>query len=291
MRKNKMSKINKLDLIAKKHFEMLYTSVRVRTSKAGGSGTVVYSEKDAEGIYHTYIVTNHHVIEDAIHVEKTYDPAVGMDRKVEKRDTVNVEFFYYDDFSKCTGSQAYRADIRAYTSHQKGYDLALLELKSHNKPVDYIANVFPKKTDRTIRVYDEVFAVGAALGHPPITTRGEIVSLDDETGGKNYFMSTASIIFGNSGGALFRYSESRDKFEYVGVPAMVSIVMLGFSAAPISHMGYVIPIDTVYKFLDKNYYQFIYDAEHTFESCEKARKTQHELAQKLILGKFGSVEQ
>lgn len=283
-------KMTKIDEIAKKHFEMLYTSVRVRTAKAGGSGTVVYSDKDEKGIYHTYIITNHHVIEDAIHVDDVYDSTVGMKRKVEKRDTVNVEFFYYDDFSRCVGSQAYRADIKAYTSHQKGFDLALLELKSHTKPVDYIANVFPKETQRKIRVYDQVFAVGAALGHPPITTKGEIVSVDDESGGKSYFMSTAASIFGNSGGSLFRFSETRGVYEYIGVPSMISVVMLGFSAAPITHMGYVIPIDTVYKFLDKNHYQFLYNSEYTFEGCEKARKDQKALAEKLILSKFGSVE-
>ena len=55
--------------IIQKHEEMFYPTVRVRTHKAGGSGTVVYSQ-ECDGEVHTYIVTNHHVISDNVKIEK-----------------------------------------------------------------------------------------------------------------------------------------------------------------------------------------------------------------------------
>jgi hypothetical protein len=37
-------------------------------------------------------------------------------------------------------------------------------------------------------------------------------------------------------------------------------------------MGYFIPIDRVYKLLEDNDYQFIYDDKVSIEECNKARK-------------------
>ena len=36
-------------------------------------------------------------------------------------------------------------------------------------------------------------------------------------------------------------------------------------------MGYFIPIERVYKLLEENDYQFIYDEKVSLEDCEKAR--------------------
>ena len=51
--------------IIQQHEEMFYPTVRVRTKKAGGSGTVVYSESYKDEVY-TYIITNQHVIDDSV---------------------------------------------------------------------------------------------------------------------------------------------------------------------------------------------------------------------------------
>jgi hypothetical protein len=46
---------------------------------------------------------------------------------------------------------------------------------------------------------------------------------------------------------------------------------MGFSADPITHMGYFIPIDRIKNLLDENCYQFIYDEKYTMKKCEKMR--------------------
>ena len=96
--------------------------------------------------------------------------------------------------------------------------------------------------------------------------------MDDEIEHYKYWMSSAPTIFGNSGGAVYRFSSKRKKYEYIGVPSRISIQPMGFSADAITHMGYFIPIDRVYKLLEDNDYQFIYDDSISIEDCKKARK-------------------
>ncbi|MBC8436982.1 hypothetical protein H8D85_01515 [bacterium] len=107
--------------IKKKHIEMMYPTVRVRTSKSGGSGTVVYSQKH-EDEWHTYVVTNHHVIADNVQVRKKWDPVKKKKMDTEILDTVQVEFFKYNNYSHCVSSENVEADIVAYSEYEGGQD-------------------------------------------------------------------------------------------------------------------------------------------------------------------------
>jgi S1-C subfamily serine protease len=256
--------------IIQKHEQMFYPTVRVRTKKAGGSGTVVYSKKHKDEVY-TYVVTNHHVIADSVHLEKKWDSV--LKRKVDKEilDTVNVEFFRFNNYSHTIGSFAVEADIVAYSDVQGGQDWALLRVRDKENLVDYVANMFPLSDVDNIHIFDETFAVGASLGHPPVASEGMITYMDDEIEHYKYWMSSAPTIFGNSGGAVYRWSAGRKQYEYIGIPSRISIQPMGFSADAITHMGYFIPIDRVYKLLEENDYQFIYDEDKSIEDCEKAR--------------------
>ena len=100
--------------------------------------------------------------------------------------------------------------------------------------------------------------------------------MDDEIEHFKYWMSSAPTIFGNSGGAVYRLSQNRRKYEYIGIPSRISIQPMGFSADAITHMGYFIPIDRVYKLLEDNDYQFIYDDSISLEDCKKSRKDKRE---------------
>jgi len=264
-----MAKANKE--IIQKHEQMFYPTVRVRTKKAGGSGTVVYSKKHKDEVY-TYVVTNHHVISDSVHIEKKWDPV--LKRKVDKEilDTVNVEFFRYNNYSHTVGSFAVEADIVAYSEVQGGQDWALLRVRDKENQADYVANLFPLDDIDNVHIFDECYAVGASLGHPPVASNGMITYMDDEIEHFKYWMSSAPTIFGNSGGAVYRWSSTRKRYDYIGIPSRISIQPMGFSADAITHMGYFIPIDRVYKLLEENDFQFIYDESVTIEDCKKSRK-------------------
>jgi len=257
--------------IIQQHEEMFYPTVRVRTKKAGGSGTVVYSESYKDEVY-TYIITNQHVIDDSVHIEKKWDPV--LKRKVDKEilDTVYVEYFKYNNYSHTVGSFAVEADIVAYSEVDGGQDWALLRMRDTENKADWVSNMFPLDDLENVHIFDKCYAVGASLGHPPVASNGMITYMDDEIEHYKYWMSSAPTIFGNSGGAVYRWSNSRKKYEYIGIPSRISIQPMGFSADAITHMGYFIPIDRVYNLLEDNDFQFIYDDSKSIDECKKARK-------------------
>ena len=257
--------------IIQKHEQMFYPTVRVRTKRAGGSGTVVYSEKYKDEVY-TYVITNHHVVADSVKVEKKWDSV--LKRKVDKEilDTVFVEFFRYNNYSHTVGSFAVEADIVAYSEVDGGQDWALLRVRDKENKADWVANMFQLKELENIHIFDEVYAVGASLGHPPVASDGHISYMDDEIDHYKYWMSSAPTIFGNSGGAVYRWNDDNKQYEYIGIPSRISIQPMGFSADAITHMGYFIPIDRIYNLLEENDYQFIYDDKVSIKECEKARK-------------------
>lgn len=257
--------------IEQKHKQMFYPTVRVRTRKSGGSGTVVYSEKVGKE-YHTYVITNHHVIANCINIEKKWNPVLKKKVDTETIDTVFAEFFKYNNYSHSVGSYAVEADIVAYSEYDGGQDWALLRIRDKEDKAEYVADIFPIKEIDSVHIFDKVFAVGASLGHPPIASEGHISYMDDEIDHFKYWMSSAPTIFGNSGGAVYRWSNSRKKYEYIGIPSRISVQAMGFSADAITHMGYFIPIDRIYKLLKDNDYQFIYDSSYSIEQCEAARK-------------------
>ena len=261
--------------IIKKHTEMFYPTVRVRSKRAGGSGTVVYSEEYNKDVY-TYVITNHHVVAESIQIEKKWDPI--LKRKVDKEtlDTVYVEFFKYNNYSHCIGSFAVEADIVAYSEVDGGQDWALLRVRDKENKADNVANLFPISDVDNVHIFDECYAVGASLGHPPIASKGMITYMDDEIDHYKYWMSSAQTIYGNSGGSVFRWSESRKLYEYIGVPSRISVQPVGFSADAITHMGYFIPIARIYKLLEENNFQFIYDSSFSIEDCENDRNLKKE---------------
>ena len=256
--------------IIQKHEQMFYPTVRVRTKKAGGSGTVVYSKKHKDEVY-TYVITNHHVISDSVKIEKKWDSVLKRKTDKEKLDTVFVEFFRYNNYSHTVGSFAVEADIVAYSEVEGGQDWALLRVRDKENTADWVANMFPLDDIENVHIFDEVYAVGASLGHPPVASDGHISYMDDEIDSYKYWMSSAPTIFGNSGGAVYRWSDNRKRYEYIGIPSRISIQPMGFSADAITHMGYFIPIERVYKLLEENDYQFIYDEKISIEKCNKAR--------------------
>ena len=263
--------------IIQKHEQMFYPTVRVRTKKAGGSGTVVYSKKNKiDGEVYTYVITNQHVISDSVTIEKKWDPVLKRKVDKEKLDTVYVECFRYNNYSHTVGSFAVEADIVAYSEVNGGQDWALLRVRDKENTADWVANMFPLEDLDNVHIFDKSYAVGASLGHPPVASEGMITYMDDEIDSYKYWMSSAPTIFGNSGGAVYRWSDNRKRYEYIGIPSRISIQPMGFSADAITHMGYFIPIERVYKLLEENDYQFIYDDKYSIDKCNKSRKKKQE---------------
>lgn len=245
------------------HRRILYPTSLVRTSKSGGSGTNLYSKPhpDGEG-YLTYVLTNYHVIDDAITFTEDYDPVVGRDVKKPVREVVSVGFYSYRHLSKQASVVGYQADIVHW---DKGRDLALLELRDR-KQAEYVASLFPEK-EKHLYIGQPVIAVGCSLGHKPLPSIGIISSLDEQIDNQPRLLSSAQIIYGNSGGALYTLEDK----ELIGVPCAGDVIIMGFSAQAIAHLGYSIPYFIVYDFLRDGCYDFIFDESQTYQECERRR--------------------
>ena len=226
------------------HKEMLNTAVRINTS---GSGTVLYSRQH-EGKWESYILTNYHVIREQVNIKEVWDGMEGAKVKRETREPVTAFWFDYVRCSRSVGTRGRTADIVAYDQQR---DLALLKLRDTERGIVYIAHLLPE--DEMPKLGQTVWAVGAGLGYPPSMTSGEMAFAEQVIDGYRYQLATAPIIFGNSGGALFAYSDSRKQYEMIGVPSRVS----ASNFQVVTHMGWSIPTEAVYTFLRDNFHGFI----------------------------------
>ncbi len=233
--------------LVQKHQEMLYPVVVVEAARGSGSGTVIFSA-EVDGEWQTYVLTNHHVVASAIKIKDEWDPKLQEEVKRESRTPVQVRWFDYNDYSREIGTRGQTADIVAYDAT---LDLALLRTRDTERGVDYAAHLMPE--DAPLYLFEITWAVGAGLGEPPFPTEGAISNLDQRIKGQRYILSSAPIIFGNSGGALFHRSPERERYEFIGVPARVSGTWTGV----VTHRAWAIPRSTVREFLRANDFGFI----------------------------------
>lgn len=247
------------DEIQKKHDQMLYPVCRVTVGSSGGSGTVLYSEDRGDG-RQTYVLTNHHVVADAIAVERKWSSLLQKDVKREVHRPVRVEIFRYSDGSRQDVCDSYRAEVVA---HDKDHDLALLKLKTGRK-IAYVAVLLP--AGETVAIFEQIWAIGCSLLHPPVVTEGVIDYLDDVIDRKVYWMGSANIIYGNSGGAVF--IERGGRYCFIGVPSRLSVT--GFQA--ITHMGYFVPITRIRKWIKAEHLTFLTDEEVKPTECFAKRE-------------------
>lgn len=242
------------------HEKYLYPIVRVTFDNTGGSGTIIFS-RETDGKFSTYILTNHHVISEAIKIEEKWDSGLGKNVKVERRSIVYVEIFKYLNLGTPVGTMRVEADLILYNEMA---DIALLKL-SLTEQIPHVAILPGKDKANNYNLFDETVAVGCSLGFPPVATPGIITRKNFQIDSLPYHMSTSQIIYGNSGGAMF-LAESG---QLIGIPSLVPVVGWG---TPITHMGLFIPIDRIYKWLEDENYDFIFDSTKNEKESLKLRE-------------------
>jgi len=259
------------------HESILYPVVRVRTEKAGGSGTIIYSEPNPKNKeeYQTFVMTCAHVVEDAITVKKEWDSYLRKNIEKEFKKLVQVEIFDYVFMSTVNSSNAYKAEIVAY---DKAQDIAILKLQSP-KQCSYIAKIIPKEEIKDVKLFTPAYASGCSLGHEPFANLGQITYLTEEIDNKLYWMTNCSSIFGNSGGAIF-LAESGHQ---VGITARITGLQLGFGQDIITWMGFSVAPQRIYEFFEEQDLRFLFDDKDTYEKSMKRR----EKKQKEALLKIG----
>lgn len=237
------------DEIDLKHENLLYPVVRVMTAQSGGSGTVIYSATHNDA-HRTYILTNHHVVDDAIRVRKVWDAKTKTEIQKEENDLVDVELFSWHK-GTIVARKVVRAAVIAYSAQE---DIAVLELRSNDRPyplpVPNVAMIASPAQADLLRVFQPIYVVGCTLGHDPIHSSGEITDLSDMIDNRSYMMGSASALYGNSGGAVFANIDG--EYFLIGMPARVAVYRVA-----VPHLNWAVPAERIHRFLSEHNLEFI----------------------------------
>ena len=240
----------------KKITEMLYPTIMVDLSNGQGSGTVVFSGKRKHESWKdekvwTLVLTNNHVIASAVSIEEEFDPKKGKNIQKETRRPVHVRLWDYNDYSTAVGTTGRVARIVAWDKHR---DLALLRLDDKERVIKNVATLWPEDVGGPY-LFQKTWAVGSGMSNPPYPTEGLLSGISGKDAkGRALYLSSAPIIFGNSGGSLWAYSKSRKRYEMIGVPSMVGAFGYGNI---IPHIAWSRPISEIRAFLRENDYGFV----------------------------------
>ena len=246
----------KTEAPVKKITEMLYPTIMVDLSNGQGSGTVVFSGKRKHESWKdekvwTLVLTNNHVIASAVSIEEEFDPKKGKNIQKETRRPVHVRLWDYNDYSTAVGTTGRVARIVAWDKHR---DLALLRLDDKERIIKNVATLWPENVGGPY-LFQKTWAVGSGMSNPPYPTEGLLSGISGKDAkGRSLYLSSAPIIFGNSGGSLWAYSKSRKRYEMIGVPSMVGAFGYGNI---IPHIAWSRPISEIRAFLRENGYGFV----------------------------------
>jgi len=189
--------------------------VLVKVPGALGSGFVIHREG--------YVVTNAHVVENEQNVSVTVFHRA--ERGFEKRVFEEVELLSVNPY----------------------WDLALLRIRAGDL-ADFELTPIPFGDFESIRVGEQVFAIGNPLGLERSVSEGIVSTKNRAESGMLYIQTTAAINPGNSGGPLFNA-----KGEMIGVTTWGYLFSEG--------LNFAIPVSTVKTFVE-NRDAFAYDKDN-----------------------------
>jgi S1-C subfamily serine protease len=214
--------------------EILEPVVRVNSR---GSGLLVYSE---DGM--TLIVTNAHVIEDE----------VKDDKKLDETPFIFVDRYKYNKQGKLVGFFRSQSEIVAY---DRVNDLAILRLRDE-EPEGRLAHLPTKTFIDELNVFDEVYCCGCSLGGFPVPSKGILSAMNAEHDNREFWMTTAPVVMGNSGGGAFK-KDKDGKYRLLGIVTAVLMMQdeedeheKDTEAKIIPHLNYIIPAYRLVDFIN-----------------------------------------
>jgi S1-C subfamily serine protease len=212
--------------------QMLLPTVQLNGDDTVGSGTLVFSGKNAKnGQHETYVLTAYHVVRNIL-----------ADSPSARRDGIAITIYQETEKTEARGDMIV---------HDERIDSALVKLRGE-QVFPLVARVVAKEKADAVKVWDDVYAVGCPLGNDPIPTRGEISCTKNELNGSNYWMVNAPTYFGNSGGGVYLAGTR----ELIGVFSKIYTHGKG-NPVVVPHMGLCTPISAVYSWLEKEKLEFV----------------------------------
>jgi S1-C subfamily serine protease len=205
-----------------------------------GSGVLVHSEAGL-----TLVITSAHVVEDDVKDEKKLDetPFIVVDR------------YKYDEQGKMKGYYRCQSELVAY---DRTNDMAILRLRDDDIETN-LANLPNDPFIQNLHLFDDVYVAGCSLGGFPVPSKGILSALNAEFDNKEYWMSSAPIIFGNSGGGCFVYDAITGTYRLMGIPTAilcsteededVKEASGGRAKEAIPHLNYIVPAYRILNFI------------------------------------------
>jgi len=212
------------DLEQETALAVIGTTVRINREGAQGSGVILWtaiSEEDRR-VRNTYVLTNHHVVDDA--------------------EEVDVTTFVYLRDRNTVGHATYSSSV-VFTSEEA--DLALIEIQTPSNIEFKTATLISEDDWVVIAIYEEIYLSGCGTGASPYITRGNLSAINRL---ETQMEFTAHIIWGSSGGGLFNSDG-----ELVGVCNAMRLS----HGHPVTHQGLGIPITTIRSVLEESDYAFV----------------------------------
>jgi len=206
--------------------ELVGPVVQLAGDASVGSGVLLRSNRNADaGGWDTNLLTAWHVVRDIQGDLSNTDMPVPV-------------FIYSDDGFV----EEFAAELLAFDAE---LDAALLVIHTE-EAFENGADLAPRERLDSIRIFDEVYAVGCPLGNDPIPTRGEVSTTSHLVDGERYWMINAPTYIGNSGGGIF----DGETHELLGI---FSKIYTHGTLRPtiVPHMGLVTPLDVVYDWLEE----------------------------------------
>ncbi|MHA2265756.1 MAG: S1 family peptidase [Candidatus Thorarchaeota archaeon] len=186
---------------------------------ATGTGVAFNMEKNEDGTYTVYILTAKHIVSTVVELQTGTIKVQQMSAAPgDASDDPSAEW-----------------DAGIVTWHPK-LDLAVIAILTAEEPV-----ISDLAAEAPI-VADEIYAIGMPLGKGALITDGFVGHLVTSPLNANvlgHWAVSAPIIFGNSGGGVFRKSDGK----LIGIS--VKIATMGFMGGPVPHFHLMIATDTI----------------------------------------------
>lgn len=207
----KVTAIISPDEISIKQKEMLNTNVRVDNHSGSGSGTIIDCiESEEDKLFEIRVLTNAHVTRQRLINKMHVDSITGrVTRQTIDMGCRIIVFNHIDGTEKVYVAKIVKENIFL--------DLAILSFFSKEKLA--VARIASNELLSSVRVFNEVFAIGCQLGKVPIPTYGiisRIITYRKNNEEANSYMHTAHIAGGSSGGGLF--IEHNGHYYLIGIP-------------------------------------------------------------------------
>lgn len=219
-----------------------------RSKKPHKYGNTIPCVKRAGCEPHSFALTNFHVAQQFLYESTNPFGETFSPKRRDKPLPMEVTIFSFGLEVGQIEKRTFKAEIVA---EDKGADLALVRIDKSAGIIDRVAILAPKGF-MPLR-NDTAWVAGAASKLAPFLRQGIFGTSYKpnefpNTNNVPIIMTTAEVFFGDSGGALFHFSDERNRYEAVGISE--AFYRAPFLASSISIQG-------VYEFLEKNSYNFI----------------------------------